>query len=325
MANVWAIGELVEGQPTRLSQELATLARRLAAGSGGTATSVLVGAGAEGGAETLARFGPDVLAVEAPEVGDRPVASVVAPRVAALASERQPDILLIGASPDGKDIAGLLVGLLELPVLYNAAEVAWEENGAVVGMSVFGGRLNTRSGFTGQRGIILVRAATVVAEEADTPGQVQVVAPSPVTELPEVRVIDRVSQAGATASIEEARVIVGGGRGVGSPEGFGLIQELADALGGAVGATRAVVDSGWVPYGQQIGQTGKVVKPALYIAAGISGAIQHKVGVQTAGTIVAINRDAEAPIVEFADLVVVGDLFEILPRLTEAIRARTGG
>jgi len=112
---------------------------------------------------------------------------------------------------------------------------------------------------------------------------------------------------------------------VGNADGFALVQGLADALGGAVGATRAVVDAGWISYGQQIGQTGKIVKPALYVACGISGAIQHKVGVQTAGTIVAINKDAEAPIAEWADLMVVGDLFEILPRLTEAIRAKKSG
>ena len=117
---------------------------------------------------------------------------------------------------------------------------------------------------------------------------------------------------------------MGGGRGVGGPEGFAVIQDLADASGGAVGATRAVVDAGWIGYSQQIGQTGKMVKPELYVACGISGAIQHKVGVQTAGTIVAINKDPDAPIAEFADLVVVGDLFEVVPRLTEAIRARKG-
>ena len=135
----------------------------------------------------------------------------------------------------------------------------------------------------------------------------------------------QVAEAGAAAPIEEARIIVGGGRGVGSQDGFRLVEELAQALGGAVGATRAVVDAGWIGYGQQIGQTGKIVKPALYVACGISGAIQHKVGVQTAGTIVAINRDPDAPIAEFADLMVVGDLFEIVPKLTEAIRARKSG
>src|SRR5207244_10757901 len=126
------------------------------------------------------------------------------------------------------------------------------------------------------------------------------------------------------APIEEARVIVSGGRGVGGAEGFKLVEEIAEALGGAVGATRAAVDAGWIPYAQQIGQTGKIVKPALYLALGISGAIQHKVGMQTAGTIVAVNRDPDAPIAEFADVVVIGDLFEVAPAMLAALRARAG-
>src|SRR5439155_5371397 len=133
---------------------------------------------------------------------------------------------------------------------------------------------------------------------------------------------ERVEEAAGKVPLEEARVVVAGGRGVASPEGFALLEQLADLLGGTVGATRAAVDAGWIAYSQQIGQTGKTVKPDLYLAAGISGAIQHKVGMQTAGTIVAVNRDADAPIAEYADLFVVGDLFEILPRRVDPIRAR---
>ena len=192
-------------------------------------------------------------------------------------------------------------------------------------MSTFGGKLVTQSTFNGERGIVIVRPGSVDRRAGRRGGSVETVTPDSVSELPQVRVTNRVEEAGAAAPIEEARIIVGGGRGVGTPDGFRLIEDLADALGGAVGATRAVVDSGWIGYGQQIGQTGKIVKPALYVACGISGAIQHKVGVQTAGTIVAINRDPDAPIAEFADLFVVGDLLEIVPKLTEAIRARRSG
>jgi electron transfer flavoprotein alpha subunit len=150
----------------------------------------------------------------------------------------------------------------------------------------------------------------------------ETVAPTGELAQPAVPVVDRNEAQGAAASIYDARNIEAGGRGVGGPDGFGLIEDLAEALGGAVGATRAAVDAGWIPYGQQIGQTGKIVKPQLYLALGISGAIQHKVGMQTAGTIVAVNRDPDAPIAEFADLVVVGDLFEVGKALLEELGAR---
>jgi len=141
--------------------------------------------------------------------------------------------------------------------------------------------------------------------------------------LPSVAVLERVAEIGAAAPIEEAKVIVAGGRGVGGPEGFAIVEELAERLGGVVGASRAAVDAGWIPYARQIGQTGKVVKPALYVALGISGAIQHKVGMQAAETIVAVNRDPDAPLAEFADLYVVGDLFEIVPAVLAELRARS--
>ena len=321
---VWAIGEVVDGQATRLSMELATLARLLAADAGAEAATVLIGAGATEAAAEVARYGPAVLAVES----DATVWSTpgsLAPLVARLVEQRAPEWLLVGASPNGRDAAGLLHGLLEWPILVNASEVRWEDGGPSVRMNTFGGRLVTRSAFTGERGIVVVRPASVTAEEAAAPGPVETVTLEGAPTGPAISLVERVAEASVAAPIEEARVIVAGGRGVGDREGFRLVEELAETLGGAVGATRAVVDAGWVPYSQQIGQTGRIVKPALYIAAGISGAIQHKVGMQTAETIVAINKDPDAPITGFADLVVVGDLFQILPPLTQAIRARQQG
>jgi electron transfer flavoprotein alpha subunit len=208
-------------------------------------------------------------------------------------------------------------------VLVNAVGVTWDD-GPVVTMSVFGGKLTTTSRLTGDHGIVTVRPNAVSAEEAAAPGTIEATTVDAALALPQVPIVDRVEAASAAAPIEEARIIVAGGRGVGGPDGFKVVEELAEALGGAVGATRAAVDSGWIPYAQQIGQTGKIVKPALYLALGISGAIQHKVGMQTAGTIVAVNRDPDAPIAEFADVVVIGDLFEVAPALLAALRARAG-
>jgi electron transfer flavoprotein alpha subunit len=318
---IWAVGELADGGPTRLTLELATLAGRLSAAAGAEAATILVGEGAAAAGEEVAKHGTDVLAVEA-SPGERPWSAFAAPRVAALAAERGPALLLVGASNDGRDLAGLLVGSSDWPVLVNTSGVEWQDGGPVVAMSTWGGRLVTRSAFVDGSGIVVVRPGTITAEEADKPGRVESVEAPAVEELPEVRVVERAEESAGAASIDDARVIVAGGRGVGGPEGFKILEELAEALGGAVGATRAAVDAGWIGYGQQIGQTGKTVKPALYVAAGISGAIQHKVGMQTAGTIVAINRDPDASIAEFADLVVVGDLFEVVPRITASIRER---
>jgi len=321
MPGILAIGELAADAPTKLTLELATLARELGAASGQPASILLRGPGAAAAASEVAGHGLTVLVADGPVTG--PVAAGIAAQAVAVIEARAPDWVLVGASPDGKDVAGALVGLTDLPVLVNSADVTWADGAPVSEMSTFGGRLVTRSSVTGARGIVIVRPGAVTAATAAASGQVETLdVAAPV--LPAVGVVETVAQAAATAAIEEARVIVAGGRGVGGPEGFGAIRELADAFGGAVGATRAVVDAGWIGYSQQIGQTGKMVKPELYVACGISGAIQHKVGVQTAGTIVAINKDADAPIAEFADLVVVGDLFEIVPRLAAAIRARKG-
>jgi electron transfer flavoprotein alpha subunit len=215
--------------------------------------------------------------------------------------------------------------LTGLGVLTNAIAVRWIDDGPAVEMSAFGGKLVTTSAFSDRRGIVTVRPNVVTAAPASKPGSVEPrESRSRDDVLPAVSVVERVSEAGAAAPIEEARVIVAGGRGVGGQDGFGLVEQLAEVLGAAVGATRAAVDSGWIGYSQQIGQTGKIVKPELYLALGISGAIQHKVGMQTAGSIVAINRDPDAPIAEFADLLIVGDLFEVGTALLEQLRGRPG-
>jgi electron transfer flavoprotein alpha subunit len=321
---IWVIAEVgADGSLAKSSTEVATLARTLADGAGSAAAGIVVGADPTAAAKELASYLPRVVSVAVPDVADVTWAQVAAQQAAAiLASEPAPAAVLTGAGPDGRDVAGTLGALLARPILVNATAVAWD-GGPSVEMSVFGGKLITTSAFSeGEWGIVTVRPNVVTGEAAGSAGKVETRAQDAGAGLPMVKLVERIEEAAAALPIEEARVIVAGGRGVGGEDGFTLVQEIADALGGAVGATRAAVDSGWIPYAQQIGQTGKIVKPQLYLALGISGAIQHKVGMQTAGTIIGINRDPDAPIAEFADLVVVGDLFEVGRALLMELRTR---
>jgi electron transfer flavoprotein alpha subunit len=320
---IWVLGEATVSGLARASAEVATLAADLAAAGGREVVGVVAAAGPDAAAAELARYVPRVLALDVPQAAESTAASAVAPSLAALVEREAPAYILVGATQDGRDIAGMLAVLLGWGVLVNASTLAWTDDGPSVEMSVFGGRLLTTSAFSADHGIVTVRPNSVAAREASATGSVGSVSVSPAVSLPVVRVIERVEEASAAAPIEEARVIVAGGRGVGGPDGFRIVEDLAEALGGAVGATRAAVDAGWIPYSQQIGQTGKIVKPDLYLALGISGAIQHKVGMQTAATIVAVNRDPDAPIAEFADLVVIGDLFEVAPAIAAELRSRT--
>jgi electron transfer flavoprotein alpha subunit len=322
---IWVHGEVAgDGSLAKLSTEVATLARSLGDASGEPVTGVVIGADPSAAAATLADYVPRVLAVTEPETAEHAAGTIVAQRLAALVAEHQPRIVMTGAGPEGRDLAGALSALTGWGVLANATAVRWDDGGPVATHNVFGGKLVTESALTGDQGIVTLRPNAVTAETAPSAGMVEAVAPAGTLDQPAVPIVERLEASGAAASIDDARIIVAGGRGVGGPDGFTLVQELADALGGAVGATRAAVDSGWIPYSQQIGQTGKVVKPTLYLALGISGAIQHKVGMQTAESIVAVNRDADAPIADFADVFVVGDLFEVGHALLEQLRSRSG-
>jgi electron transfer flavoprotein alpha subunit len=325
MAGLWVVGEVTaDGGLARISTEVATLARTLAKAAGQDVAGIVVAADPAAAAAELATYLPRVLALAEPAAADNAWSMVAADRIAGVLEADTKEFIFVGAGPDGRDVAGALSALTGWGILANTTAAAWADSGPTIDMSVFGGKLTTTSAFTEATGIVTVRPNVVTAEPAASTGSVEKVKPVGDLTQPLVAVVERVVEAGAAAPIEEARIIVAGGRGVGGPEGFKLVEEIAEELGGAVGATRAAVDAGWIPYAQQIGQTGKIVKPQLYLALGISGAIQHKVGMQTAETVVAVNRDPDAPIAEFADLVVIGDLFEVGPALLAELRARPG-
>jgi electron transfer flavoprotein alpha subunit len=239
-----------------------------------------------------------------------------------------PLVVLAPATPNGRDLAAALVGLLELPAFGPVRAVRIDAGAVRTEQATLQGTVITVSqpvDGAPTPAVVLVLANTFTPLEGGT-GKADV-DDAPATDagaFAKANVVESHPAEAAVTNLEEATVIVAGGRGVGSESGFGPLHELAAALGGAVGASRAAADAGWVPYQLQIGQTGKVVKPALYLSAGISGAIQHRVGMQSAEHVVAINKDPDAPIGEFADLFVVGDLFAIVPKLTDEIKRRKG-
>jgi len=318
------LAEFAGGAPARSALELATGAAELAAQSGGSAVALAYGSGAASGAAALGAHGATRAIVLGDE--DRP-AITYAP--GAVAAARDGGLALLApATPNGRDLAAALVGLLDLPAFgpvraARVADGALETEQATLQGSV----ITTARPVDGAPApsVVLVLANTFTPAEGGS-GTAEVADAPPAAEsaLAKASVTESHEAEAKVVNLEEATVIVAGGRGVAGEEGFGPLRDLAAELGGAVGASRAAADAGWIPYQLQIGQTGKVVKPSLYIGAGISGAIQHRVGMQTAEHVVAINKDPDAPIGEFADLFVVGDLFQIVPALTEEIRRRKG-
>ena len=319
---LWAIAEAgPDGHLTKLSAEVATLVRGLGAAAGRDVAGVVTGApGAVASvAAELAAYLPRVVAVEAADAATAPIAGLAAQGALQAIGADADASVFIGNSPDGRDTAGFLMAALGTGVISNAGGVTWD-GGPVAEKGVFGGRLITTSSFADGHGIVTVPLGSVPAEEAAGAGAVETAVLAGAA--PAVTVLERVSEAAGAVQIEEAKIIVAGGRGVGGSEGFAIVGSLAEVLGGAVAASRAAVDAGWIPYARQVGQTGKIVKPDVYVALGISGAVQHKVGMQGARTIVAVNTDPDAPIAEFADLLVIGNLFDIVPALVAELQAR---
>ncbi len=299
--------------------ELLTLARRV-----GTPVAVVLGAPSPSVVEKLGAYGAGaILSADDESVASSVSAGVVA-LLASLASSRDVAAVLLASNAASKEIAGRLAVRLDAGVLTDAVDVTSSGGEIVVEQSVFGGSTVVHAKATRGAPIITVRPNSVTPEESAASPSVETVPASDDGGRHAAVTSRSAVSAGGRPGLTEASVVVAGGRGVGAAEKFTLIEELADVLSGAVGASRAATDAGWYPHAAQVGQTGVTVAPQLYIACGISGAIQHRAGMQTAKTIVAINKDAEAPIFELADFGVVGDLHAVVPQLIEEIRKRNG-
>jgi len=318
MADVLVLVDHVDGVVGKPTLELLTLASRI-----GSPVAVVLGDGAAV-AEKLGEYGATaVLTAD----DDQFTSVVVAPVVALLESlvaSRSPAAVLIASTTEGKEIAGRLAVRLDAGVLTDAVDVVLDGDAVVAEQSVFGGATVVHARATRGVPIVTVRPNSVTPVAAPATPDISAVT-VPAAEGRHAVVESRSAAAsGGRPGLSEASVVVAGGRGVGTSEKFALIEELADALSAAVGASRAATDAGWYPHAAQVGQTGVTVAPQLYIACGISGAIQHRAGMQTSKTIVAINKDAEAPIFELADFGVVGDLHVVVPQLIAEIAKRKG-
>ena len=317
---IWVLAEYTEAGPTTPTLELLTEAR----GLGSTVEAITWGTGTASVAAALGDYGATTI-YDVGDIGSSLPGAPVSGAIAALIdSGNRPDILLVPASYDGRDVAGRLSVKLDRPVLTNVT-------GLVVGDDVrtqhplFGGTMIASARFTGDAPhIFVIRAKSFAAEPGGGAAASVVGAAAPDTGATNgAQVKERHAEERTGPKLDEASVVVSGGRGLGAAENYALIEELAKLLGGAAGASRAIVDAGWVPYSHQVGQTGKTVKPNLYLACGISGATQHMVGMKGSKNIVAVNKDQDAPIFSIADLGIVGDVHKVLPALIEALKSRS--
>ena len=320
IGKVWVLAEEADGAPTPVTLELLTEARAVAS----TVEAVAWGSAVAGLAGPLGDYG----ATTVYDVGDLggalpgvPVAGAVATLIE---SGNTPDAILLPATYEGRDIAGRLSAKLDRPVLTNVTGLVESDGGLASQHPVFGGSHIVTARFTGAGpAIFVIRAKSFAAEPAG--GGAASVVPASVPDLASTntaKVVERHVEERSGPKLDEAAVVVSGGRGLGEASNYALIEELAKLLHGAAGASRAIVDAGWVPYSHQVGQTGKTVKPTVYVACGISGATQHLVGMKGSKNIVAINKDSEAPIFSVADLGIVGDVHKVLPALIEALKAK---
>ncbi|MFD7454451.1 electron transfer flavoprotein subunit alpha/FixB family protein [Kitasatospora sp. NPDC059827] len=320
MAEILVLVDHADGAVRKPALELLTLARRI-----GEPSAVVLGAGAAAAdiAAKAAEFGAaKVYVADGAEFADQ----LVVPKVDALAQiAKANDVaaVLVTSSGEGKEVAARVALRLGSGIITDAVDVRAGEQGPIATQSVFAASFTVDSRVSNGVPVITVKPNAVAPEAVAAAGAVENVSVEFTGNAAKVTSrTPRVST--GRPELTEAAIVVSGGRGVGAAEGFGVVEELADALDAAVGASRAAVDAGWYPHSSQVGQTGKQVSPQLYVANGISGAIQHRAGMQTSKTIVAVNKDPEAPIFELADYGVVGDLFEVLPQLTAEVKARKG-
>jgi electron transfer flavoprotein alpha subunit len=320
ISKVWVFAEADGDRPSTATLELLTKAREL----GGTLEAVHVGSSADALAPGLGEHGATT--VYAVDPGDALPGVVGAAALEALIGEHQPDLVLFAQSYDGRDAISRLSVKLDRPVLTNGVGLRVDGDKVIVGAAIFGGNTLVDTEFEGEAPFLAaIRPKSFAAEPSGGGAAAVVAVPAPDTgRAGEAKVLERHVEEREGPKLEEAQVVVSGGRGLGSAEAYEpLVEQLAKLLRGASGASRAIVDAGWVPYSKQVGQTGKVVKPKVYIALGISGATQHMVGMKGSENIIAVNKDAEAPIFGIADLGVVGDVHKVVPKLIEALQARS--
>ena len=318
MAEVLVLVEHADDAVKKITAELITAARVL-----GEPSAVVVGKSGTAAALTdaLKEAGAAKVYVAESDDADNYLITPYVDVLASLTESATPAGVLLAASADGKEIAGRLAARIGSGLLVDVVEV---KEGGVGVHSIFGGAFTVEAQIPGDTPVITVRPGAIEAEPSAGAGEVvNVEVPAQAENATKITKREP-AVAGDRPELTEASVVVSGGRGVGSAENFSVVEELADSLGAAVGASRAAVDSGYYPGQFQVGQTGKTVSPQLYIALGISGAIQHRAGMQTSKTIIAVNKDEEAPIFEIADLGIVGDLFKVAPQLTEKVKARKG-
>ena len=321
MAEVLVLAEhTADGEVKKVTLELLTAAQRL-----GTPAVVWTGSGAENAAARLGEYGAEkVYAADSPDFAGYVVAPT-AELLAQLVATVSPAAVLVAGTTEGKEIAGRLAVKTGSGVLTDAVNVTAGEGGPAAEQPNFGGSITVRSSVRAGTPIIAVRPNAISPEASAAAGTVEQVSFTASDAAKGAVIGERVvAEKGERPDLTEAQIVVSGGRGTGSADGFGIIEKLADSLGAAVGASRAVTDAGWYPHQFQVGQTGKTVSPQLYVAVGISGAIQHRAGMQTSKTIMAINKDPEAPIFEIADYGIVGDLFTVVPQLIDEIEKHKG-